>query len=89
MTDLGFVSAPREEAGFFLAYSFGLEQGPLVTRYQPYYEPGESYSHFKGYDKKGRPNLCGPPTGPGSPITTPIRNRPSGVGWRSGSWTRI
>ena len=55
MTDLGFVSAPREEAGFFLAYSFGLEQGPLVTRYQPYYEPGESYSHFKGYDEKGRP----------------------------------
>ncbi len=55
VSDLGFRAVAREEAGFFIAYSFGLEPGPQVTRYNTYYEPGESYRHFKGYDAKGRP----------------------------------
>ncbi len=55
MGNQGYRLANREEAGFFMTYSFGLERGPMVTKYSTYYEPGESYRRFLGYDDKGRP----------------------------------
>ncbi len=55
MADAGYRIVDREKAEFFMTYSFGLELGPSVTRYTPYYEPGESYRRFRGYDKEGNP----------------------------------
>jgi hypothetical protein len=55
MAKQGYEIVGRETAGFIMTYSFGLESGPNVTRYTPYYEPGETYSRFRGYDKHGRP----------------------------------